>query len=614
MPANTSILIKRSTTTSTPTSLKAGEIAYSYQSNNFFIGTPDGTSVLALGGFNTYTTVNNATNANTASTIVKRDVNGSFSGNLVGSATSLFNAQNFSVSGGDITASAQSFNGTQAVTLSASLNTVSGLTAGTYGAATLIPIITVAANGRIMSIANSSSSISATSSFTVAGNTGSSVFYTGNTFNIKGATNSGISTTETAIGNDILVSFATDNTIARSNTTSVGPQTISTDLTVAGNLIVTGTQTIVNSITVSTNDSLIKLASNNVVGDVVDIGFYGSSNTGSSVQYHGLIREGSGGTNAGNFYLFKNLATDPTGNTVSYAGLNRGDLYAGNLNVTSTLAANGSVSTGIYTGSYTDGIILDYDAVAGNARISAGAGKSITFYNNANSTRNALLAINQFGNVTTGGWTANTIGISYGGTNNTSYTPGTITYYDGSKIASLANTGTAGTYANAAYIPVITTDGWGRVSSVTNTAIAIDASQITSGSLSVSRGGTGTSTFSSGALLIGSGTGALTTLANSSYSLTGSLGTNNTLTSLTVDAYGRVTAATGAAISGLTVSQGGTGTTTFTTNGIVYGNAGSALGVTSAAGTSDATGSYQILTTNATGVPVWTTTMDGGSF
>jgi hypothetical protein len=178
----------------------------------------------------------------------------------------------------------------------------------------------------------------------------------------------------------------------------------------------------------------------------------------------------------------------------------------------------------------------------------------------------------------------------------------------------LANTGTAGTYANAAYIPVITTDGWGRVSSVTNTAIAIDASQITSGSLSVSRGGTGTSSFSSGALLIGSGTGALTTLANSSYSLTGSLGTNNTLTSLTVDAYGRVTAATGAAISGLTVSQGGTGTTTFTTNGIVYGNAGSALGVTSAAGTSDATGSYQILTTNATGVPVWTTTMDGGSF
>jgi hypothetical protein len=614
MPANTSILIKRSTTTSTPTSLKAGEIAYSYQSNNFFIGTPDGTSVLALGGFNTYTTVNNATNANTASTIVKRDVNGSFSGNLVGSATSLFNAQNFSVSGGDITASAQSFNGTQAVTLSASLNTVSGLTAGTYGTATLIPIITVAANGRIMSIANSSSSISATSSFTVAGNTGSSVFYTGNTFSMKGATGSGITTTETAVGNDILVSFATDNTFARTNTATVGLQTISTDLTIAGNLIVTGTQTFVNTSTVTTNDSLIKLAANNIVGDVVDIGFYGSSNTGSSVQYHGLIREGSGGTNAGNFYLFKNLATDPTGNTVSYAGLSRGDLYAGNLNVTSTLAANGSVSTGIYTGSYTDGIILDYDAVAGNARISAGAGKSITFYNNANSTRNALLAINQYGNITTGGWQANTIGIAYGGTNNTSFTAGQITYYDGSKIASLANTGTAGTYANAAYVPVITTDGWGRISSVTNTAIAIDASQITSGSLSVSRGGTGATSFSSGSIVIGSGTGALTTLANSSYSLTGSLGTNNTLTSLTVDAYGRVTAATGAAISGLTVSQGGTGTTTFTTNGIVYGNAGSALGVTSAAGTSDATGSYQILTTNATGVPVWTTTMDGGSF
>jgi len=38
-------------------------------------------------------------------------------------------------------------------------------------------------------------------------------------------------------------------------------------------------------------------------------------------------------------------------------------------------------------------------------------------------------------------------------------------------VISLANTGTAGTYANASHMPVITTDVYGRVSGITNTAI-----------------------------------------------------------------------------------------------------------------------------------------------
>jgi hypothetical protein len=84
---------------------------------------------------------------------------------------------------------------------------------------------------------------------------------------------------------------------------------------------------------------------------------------------------------------------------------------------------------------------------------------------------------------------------------------------------------------------------------------------------------------------------------------------------LTVDAYGRVTAATGAAISGLTVQQGGTGFATATTNGIVFGNGTGALGVTALAGSgSDQTWSNQILTVTNAGVPVWSSAMDGGSF
>jgi hypothetical protein len=64
----------------------------------------------------------------------------------------------------------------------------------------------------------------------------------------------------------------------------------------------------------------------------------------------------------------------------------------------------------------------------------------------------------------------------------------------------------------------------------------------------------------------------------------------------------------------LTVPNGGTGRTTFTSNGIVYGNGTGALAVT-AAGTWDSTHSVgQILSVNSSGAPVWTNTLDGGTF
>ena len=133
-------------------------------------------------------------------------------------------------------------------------------------------------------------------------------------------------------------------------------------------------------------------------------------------------------------------------------------------------------------------------------------------------------------------------------------------------------------------------------------------------SLQVDQGGTGQSSFTSGQLIVGNGSGALQSIANSSFTATGSAAANKTITSVTVDAYGRLTAATFADISGLTVTQGGTGASSFTTSGIVYGNGTGALQVTSAAGTSDQTWSNQILTTTNAGVPVWTTTLDGGQF
>ena len=60
------------------------------------------------------------------------------------------------------------------------------------------------------------------------------------------------------------------------------------------------------------------------------------------------------------------------------------------------------------------------------------------------------------------------------------------------------------------------------------------------------------------------------------------------------------------------VSKGGTGVTSLTTNGILYG--GATVGAT-AQGTWDSTNSIgQLLSHNSSGVPVWTDTIDGGTF
>ena len=70
----------------------------------------------------------------------------------------------------------------------------------------------------------------------------------------------------------------------------------------------------------------------------------------------------------------------------------------------------------------------------------------------------------------------------------------------------------------------------------------------------------------------------------------------------------------------LEVQYGGTGVSSFTQYGIPYGNGTGAMQVTAAAnmvspGTGfDATTSYQILTVTSGGVPVWTNTIDGGTF
>ena len=632
--ANTSIRIKRSTTTSSPASLAAGELAYSYLSNTIFIGSPAGTGVVNIGGQYYTSQVDAATNLNTGGTLVRRDANGnaafgtitatSINATIEGNANSATQFQTdryINISGGDVVATAQLYNGTANATLNASLSTVSGLSSGTYGGSTTIPIVTVAANGRIMAIANSAA-ISTT--LNIVGDTGTdAVDLATDTLDFEGG--SGVIT---AVTNN-KVSYAVDNaTVLRTNT-SITLQSIDGSLAISGNLTVLGNTTTINVETLNISDPLIFLAANNYSSDVVDIGFVGNYNDGA-VRHAGVIRHA--GTKE--FYVFDNYDGEHLDNTIDIANtsfrvanlnanlisqysnvqtLKVTTLDATSLSLTNDLSVpNG----GTGASSFTNGAIL----------VGAGTGALTTLANStytatgtgaANNTLSSL-TVDAYGRTTAATFEAiSGLTVPQGGTGVNTFTAGQVVVGDGSnglkQIANVTYTQT-GTLTTANTVSAITVDAYGRVSALTSSAIGLDANQITGGTLTVGRGGTGASSFTSGALLVGNGSGAISELANSTYTATGSAGAAKTVTSLTVDAYGRVTAATFADISGLTVSQGGTGASTFTTNGIVYGNGTGAMQVTAAAGTSDQTWSNQILTVTNAGVPIWSSALDGGQF
>ena len=599
--ANTNILIKRSSSTGRPSSLAAGELAYSYQSNTLFLGTAAGNGAINVGGIYYTQAIDNATNAATPDTLVKRDATGNASfnfitANIIGTiqgtanaANQLATARDFSISGGDISASAIGFNGTGNVTLNASLNAIPGLSAGSYGSSTAIPVVTVAANGRVTAISTQSIS----TSFDLSGDSGTTQIDGGETLYVVGG--AGITSAITAN----TITLDVDTTVVRSNT-AITSQTIDGSVTIAGNLTVQGTQTTVNTATLNVVDPLIILASNNS-SDAVDIGFAGHYTDGSSVARHtGFFRDA--GTKE--YYVFDGYTPELTGNSIDVANAS---FNKANVNV-GYVKSTGIINNGINLDTHIQGL---YNLANTTSTTASNANANTIYTQGVDATQNT--------NITHADTKAQAAfdRANSSVTSTATLTNGQLVIGTGSNtVTTLANSSytLTGSLSASKTITSLTVDAYGRVTAATGADIAIDASQITAGTLGVPRGGTGQSSFTNGAIVIGNGAGALQELANSNYTATGSGAANNTVSSLTVDSYGRVTAATFSAISGLTVGQGGTGRSTFTTNGIIYGNSTDGQLVTAAAGTSDQTWSNQILTVTNAGVPVWSTALDGGTF
>ena len=73
----------------------------------------------------------------------------------------------------------------------------------------------------------------------------------------------------------------------------------------------------------------------------------------------------------------------------------------------------------------------------------------------------------------------------------------------------------AGNYGTASAVASFRVEANGRITSANNTAIAISADAITSGTLPVGRGGSGATTFTNNGVLLGQGTSAFTTASSS---------------------------------------------------------------------------------------------------
>jgi hypothetical protein len=588
--ANTSIRIKRSSSTGTPASLLSGEFAYSYQSNTLFIGTSDGTGVVNVGGQYYTSQIDSATDAGTGSTLVRRDASGNASFNYVfanninssitgnaNTATQFQTDRYIDISGGDVVATPQLYNGTANATLSASLSTVSGLSAGTYGGVTTVPVVTVAANGRIMAIANSAA-ISTSLSF--IGDTGTDTLNLAtDTLDFEGG--SGVITT---VSNN-KVSFAVDNTTVLRTNTVIALQKIDGSIEVSGNLTVLGNTTTINVETLNISDPLIFLAANNYSSDIVDIGFVGNYNDGA-VKHAGVVRHA--GTKE--FYVFDDFTGDHTGNVIDISdpSFRVANLHANlisqyanveTLKVTTLDATNLTLSTdltvpngGTGASSFTNGAIL----------VGAGTGALTTLANStftetgsgaANNTISSL-TVDAYGRTTAATYSAiSGLTVAQGGTGVSSFGAGQIIVGDGTnglkQLANVTYTQT-GTLTTANTVSAITVDDYGRVSALTSSAIGIDANQITGGTLGVSRGGTGQTSFTAGQLVVGDGTNGLKQLANTGTA--GTYGSSTQVPVITTDAYGRVSGVTTATISTSELANGSYYLAISSTDGTVSSN------------------------------------------
>lgn len=431
--ANTLIQLKRSSATLAPTSLSAGELAYSFLSDKLFLGNSAG-AVIEIGGryyLNVAVQAYNSANAG---------YDKANSANLLA----------FAIGGAVTTANAAivaSFDKANSANL---LAFAIGGALGTNNVAT------------------------------------SAAYDKANSANILAFQVGGAVTTANAIA---IAAYANAN----SKFASSGG-TITGDVSIVGNLTLSGNTIFNNVATVSIGDPLIYLAANNYTSDIVDIGFIANyvNATGSNV-HTGLFRDHS----TKEYYVFQgydqepnNNHIDPNGNNFTLAVLNAA-LRTSNLNLGGVNAITWITSS--YDKANSANLLAFNTGVGANAFAAATiAGANTAVGAGANAFTSATIA----GANTAVGTGANTYLLATIAGANTAVGAGANAFAS----ATVAGANTAvGAGANAYATSVGT---------AANTNAA-NGSYISTGIVKVPYGGTGVVSFTTNGILYGNSAGDL---------------------------------------------------------------------------------------------------------
>ena len=518
--ANTTIQLKYSNTTATPTSLNVAEPAYSYSSNTLFIGSPAGTGSIAIGG---------KFYLDQQATIYTRGNSAFDAANSAGSyANAAFAAANTAtLSTGAYAQANAAFNTANAAFLQANTPSYTANSAASYANSGFA----VANSAASYANAAFSAANTASSTGTSAGSYANSAFTAANAAFLQANTPSYVANSAASYANS---AFTRANNSINANTGG----TITADLVITGNLTVQGNTTYVDTRTITTGDSLIHLANNNTAGDTVDIGFYGTYNS-SGQKYTGLVRQAGA-----NYFLFQNLTSDPTANVLAPGSLtaaNTGTLTANltsysvtingqDINLYTTNAytqANTAATNATSAGSYGNSAFAVANSAASYANsgfIAANSGFAVA--NSAASYGNSAFAVaNSAASYANSAFATANNSAGVNTTQNNSITAAfaaaNASFLVANGAAFVANTDytnltiSAGNYGTASAVASFKVEANGRISSANNTSIAIDASAITSGTLGVPRGGTGAGTFTNNGVLLGQGTSAFATASSS---------------------------------------------------------------------------------------------------
>ncbi len=311
--------------------------------------------------------------------------------------------------------------------------------------------------------------------------------------------------------------------------------TITGNLSVTGSISVAGNTYIISAEELKVSDPLIYLAGNNYVSDIVDIGFIGNyvNATGSNV-HTGLYREHEDKM----YYLFQGYDAEPADNhigafsnnmvlAVLNADLRTSNLVLGNVDAISWISAayvQANTSRDQANVAYTQANTALIQANTARDQANTARDQGNTAFTQANSAYTqanaAFLKANSAAYLAFG--TVSASGTSLVADSNND----TLTITSGNGVILVADAGTdsfnialsptgvtALTYGGADTVGRFTVDTWGRITSAGNSAIAISAAAVTSGTLPVGRGGTGQTTFTTNGILYGQGASSLAVTA-----------------------------------------------------------------------------------------------------